>query len=212
VVLVTTAPPERPWPARLTDTIGAEIKRLRQEKKWTTEELAARVTNAGLRYTRDQVVNLERTPGRRNNITRGEVTIFAAVLGVPPAFLVAPVGSPGPIEYLPGRTTDPWHAYLWFTGQGADTLLGDDRERFPEENRDVAIALDAFRRHHDAVIKLDMSVRHAESGDPAAERMVDAYTDVVVAVRNEIRSRGWTPPLLPPEVEDQVEQAEKAAR
>jgi transcriptional regulator with XRE-family HTH domain len=209
---MTTDPPERPWPARLTDNISAEVKRLRQERKWTTEELAERVTRAGLRYTRDQVVNLERTPGRRTTITVGEIITFAAVLGVPPAFLVAPVGSSEQIEYLPGRTTDPWHAYLWFIGQGANDLLEDKRDLFPVEHRDVASALNVFRRHHQQVVSLDMAIRHAADGDASAIQTADAYTTAVVAIRNEIRSRGWTPPLLPPEVKEQVERAEEAAR
>lgn len=191
----------RSWPGQLTEIAGAQIKRHRQAQKLTTEQLAARVTSAGFKCSRDQVVNLERKSGRRQSITVGEIIIFAAVLGLPPAVLLIPIGSSDPVEYLPGRGTDAWAAYQWFTGSGSDALVGD--AWFPTQLDEATLQLNVYRRHTDAVRHLDAAAQRGESS--AAE----GYRAAVAAIRNEIRAHGWHPPSLPLTVNTMVEQAEE---
>jgi transcriptional regulator with XRE-family HTH domain len=102
------------WPARLAARVGQSIARVRKERKMTAQALAKACADLGLPIGRVVIANLER--GHRETITVGELMALAAALDVPPVTLVFPVGEPGEVEYLPGRTADAWDAALWFSG------------------------------------------------------------------------------------------------
>ena len=203
---------ERPWPAPLTDITGQEIKKYRQLQGLTADELAQRVTKAGLRYTRDQLINLEREKGRRTSVSVGEVLVFAAVLGVPPAFLITPVGGSQTVEYLKGRTADPWNAFRWFHGgDGGGLLDGADSEIFASQDSDVFAMLNAYNNHDAAVVAYALAlveIRDPDEPQKIVERQVDKLA-VLIARRDAMRARGWTPPPLRPDIAAHVAQVEK---
>jgi transcriptional regulator with XRE-family HTH domain len=199
-----------PWPAQLTSIAGAEIKRHRTARKMSAEELAKKVTSLGYDYSRDQIVNLERTKTRRTSITLGEAIAFGAALGVPPAMLLFPVEG-GDIEILPGRNVDAWHAYSWFTGLGASTLTDDIAEQIDE----VALKLNAYRNHDNAVLELSLiastSCEDPDEAETQRRRFADKL-ETLLARRDAIRARGWEPPRVPLDIKRQVEEAEKGSQ
>lgn len=195
----------RPWPAQLTRATGRQVQYYRKMRELTAEELAKRITDLGLPYTRDQVVNLERKD-RRTTITVGEIIALGAVLGVPPALLIMPIGEESELEVIPDRTFDAWNAYLWFTGLGADTLLGDT---FPPEVEDVVIRLNVFRRHQNALADYALACSSGDPDDDSTGRMRRLALSSLVAIRNEIRSYAWSTPWLPSDLKAAVEAAEQ---
>lgn len=79
--------------ARQTERVMAAVKRARQARDWTAEQLAAEMAAVGVPWTRDTVVNLENS--RRKHIALHEVTALAYVLGVQsPLDLLVPDGVP----------------------------------------------------------------------------------------------------------------------
>lgn len=104
------------WPADLTRLIGRQVRKYREQRGMSAEQLAEAVQAIGVPYTRSQVTNLE--ANRRTTITLGEVLAFARVLDVPPVLLFLPIGGHEDVEILPGVEANPWAAYRWITGQG----------------------------------------------------------------------------------------------
>jgi hypothetical protein len=118
------------------------------------------------------------------------------------------------VEYLPGRFTDAWHAYKWIAGLGAEELLANaDPEVFTPQHDDVALKLNAFRNHDIAVLDYSTALVELRSADPDeaefAQRAAADKLTILLRSRELIWVRGWTPPLLPPDIRADVEQAEK---
>lgn len=115
----------------------------------TAEQLAAKISAAGLRYTRAQVTNLEL--GNREAVGVGELLILARVLGVPPLLLITPVGHVDVVEPLPGVEVHTWAAAKWITGEAPwPTYDADDQGYYttPEDFKNWQKAgLDLFRQH-----------------------------------------------------------------
>jgi hypothetical protein len=61
------------------------------------------------------IANLEN--GRRDSIGIAEVLVLALALNVPPVLLLFPIGRASQVEVLPGKTTCPWSAAEWFSGE-----------------------------------------------------------------------------------------------
>jgi transcriptional regulator with XRE-family HTH domain len=195
---------DRPWPASLTSSIGGQIKRYRQERGYTSAELAKLVSDAGLPYTRDQVVNLERTSGRRTSVTVGELMAFAAALGVAPALLIAPVGDSALIEYLPGHRAEPWRVFTWVTEGSEDLMV---RAGFPAVEP-ISALLSAYHAHQHAVADLTMLLSMAERNldeSEATRNRIEDKIEVLVARRDAMRARGWSPPTLSPDINELVD-------
>lgn len=197
-----------PWPKRLTEVTGRQVRKYRELRKISASELADNVGELmGGKYTRAQVTNLEAS--RRRTVTVGEIIALGAVLGVPPTFLVTPIGFE-PVELLPGLGVDTWSAYQWFTGLGADSLF-EDETFFQPRVEDVTPRLDAFRKHQSAVADLAVAVdmQRLDRADASTEHLIRVATNAVVARRDDIRGKGWHPPALPASVRDVVEASEK---
>ena len=80
-------PRSRYVPRQRTDrnSIGAAVKRLRQQQDLTQEDLAGRAAAVGWNISRDAVKRIER--GERE-ITDIELRLLAAALRVPPAIVL----------------------------------------------------------------------------------------------------------------------------
>lgn len=174
----------------------------------TADDLAEAVTDLGMPYSRAQVTNLE--ADRRTSVTVGEIIAFGAVLGVPPAFLVMPVGDHEPVEFLPRRLADAWNAWRWFTGDGADTLA----VVHPRQHDDVARKFNAYRTHDYAAIELSLLAMTSHEDEYEQRRADQRFADkleTLLARRDALRARKWAVPPVPLDIRRQVESAEKAA-
>lgn len=103
------------WPERFTAGIAAQIRRYREAKGWSFQQLADACTDRGYRTLRTTLANLEN--GRRKSITVHELVVIADALDVPAVELLFPGLPEGDLEYLPGRTSIAWQALRRFTGE-----------------------------------------------------------------------------------------------
>lgn len=103
------------WQGRLTAMIAREIRRHRDRRKLSAQQLADRTAEFGMPIPRNVLANLE--SGRRDTVSVAEVLTLAAVLGVAPMELICPVGYDEQIELLPGRMMDPLQASRWVDGE-----------------------------------------------------------------------------------------------
>jgi transcriptional regulator with XRE-family HTH domain len=197
---------ERTWPAELTHATGRAIRRYREERRMSAEHLAEAISTLGLRYTRTQVSNLE--TGRRESITVGELMAFAAVLEVPPALLLFPIGTDNPVPILPGQMTNPWMAYQCFigeyvlsravTGPGTSSaerpILADTPRWLPKlPDRDNPIAI--YRQHDNALVAYLTTRDHNPTRD-----LSERHLTMLAAARIEMHRHRWTLPEIPPAV------------
>jgi hypothetical protein len=103
------------WQGRVTRMVAREIRRYRDERKMSAQQLADRTAELGMEVPRSVIANLE--SGRRETVTVPEVLVLAAALQVAPMELLCPVGFDEQIEMLPGRMMDPLTASRWVDGE-----------------------------------------------------------------------------------------------
>lgn len=103
------------WQRRVTRTVAREIRRYRDERKLSAQQLADRTAELGMGIPRSVLANLE--SGRRETVTVPEILVLAAALEVAPIELFCPVGFDEQIEILPGRMVDPLSASRWVDGE-----------------------------------------------------------------------------------------------
>ena len=205
-VLMTRA---RPWPSEQTRLTGAEVRRYR-EGRMTADQLAAAVTDLGMRYTRAQVTNLE--AGRRDSITTGELAILSAALGVPRLLLEYPLGRVDVVEVLPGIEVSPLVALHWAeTGRlgarYADVvqLARDDVAHLIKRYRRHAELIEAWWDARGRMLYTRHGPQRGEGDDAAAElaRIEQEQRFLVGSLwdlRDAMRSRKLIPPELPAEL------------
>lgn len=101
-----------------TQTFAARVRQYRTDRGWSARVLAEKCQEAGLKWERDVVANLE--SGRRTSVTLDELLILALVLNVPPILLVTPLGTKDEQQVAPNVRATPWDVYRWFLGEIAD--------------------------------------------------------------------------------------------
>jgi transcriptional regulator with XRE-family HTH domain len=99
----------------MTAVVAREVRRHRDRRRLSAQQLADRTADFGMPVPRNVLANLE--SGRRDTISVAEVLVLAAVLGVSPMELICPVGYDTEIEILPGRKMDPQQASRWVDGE-----------------------------------------------------------------------------------------------
>jgi hypothetical protein len=150
------------WQGRLTAVIAREVRRHRDRRRLSAQQLADRTAEFGMAIPRNVLANLE--SGRRDTITVAEVLVLAGVLGVSPMELICPVGYDEEIEILPGREMDPLKASRWLDGQRILDVTGPTANlRVPSLGEESGISL--VEQHAavlDEVYKHDGQVVRAE--------------------------------------------------
>ncbi|MFJ6566460.1 helix-turn-helix domain-containing protein [Streptomyces sp. NPDC091292] len=115
---------QREWSERLAGVVARELRRHREARGMSAQQLADACTAAGLSIQRSVIANFEN--GRRASVSVAEVLMFAHVLDVPPVSLICPIGYMHEVEVLPGVTTDPYRAATWVSGT---SFMGEERGR-----------------------------------------------------------------------------------
>ncbi|MEW2633310.1 helix-turn-helix transcriptional regulator [Streptomyces sp. NPDC048389] len=182
------------WMARVSKTVARELRRHRQARGMSAQQLADACEALGAPIPRTVISNIEN--GRRGQITFAEVCLLAAALKIPPTVLGFPVGYLEEVEYLPGKMASPLEAADWWNGEpGAEEW-----------------ALTALRKHH----RLESQIRRlykqiweqaiadyrwqGEPGGPeasAAREVAEELTAELHELRDEIAGRGLVLPPLP---------------
>ncbi|MDV5147214.1 helix-turn-helix transcriptional regulator [Streptomyces sp. SBC-4] len=117
------------WSERYAKGVAAELRRHRELRGMSAQELADACASIGAPIQRSVIANLEN--GRRASVGIAEVMAFAAALKIPPISLIVPLGYESEVEILPGVKKDPYMAAYWImgmTGPEPDGLLADDYE------------------------------------------------------------------------------------
>ncbi|MFD5050842.1 helix-turn-helix domain-containing protein [Streptomyces tendae] len=110
-----TQDPEPDWSARLSLSVAREVRRHRQAKGLSAQQLSERCSSLGMPIQRSVLANLE--SGRRTTVTIAEVLVLAAALEIPPTSLIVPVGYEEEFEALPGVRGESYDWALWVAGE-----------------------------------------------------------------------------------------------
>lgn len=215
-----------PWSARLTRQVAGEIKRWRDVRGLSAQQLADACDAIGHPVPRSVIANLEN--GRRESITVAELLVLAQALAVPAVQLVVPIGSTEEVEILPGRSVSAEDAMLWFTGW-RDLFKAESTARAGHGREDSATGLHEWYEsgYDDAGYPVHRYAEHrqlvdewAKAVDKARKRLPEAaaanspaFRDEVAHlresvervlrnIRDDMRRRGLTVlPALPPGLE-----------
>jgi len=104
------------WSTRVTGEIIAEVKRLREKRRWSAQQLSEECKRLGFSLSRSTIADLEN--GRRMHFGIPELLVLARALDVPPLMLLFRVGAEEQTELLPGEYRAPFRAAEWFSDQG----------------------------------------------------------------------------------------------
>ncbi|MBN1172709.1 MAG: helix-turn-helix domain-containing protein [Micromonosporaceae bacterium] len=192
-----------------TRHFAMSVRRHRSARGWTQPQLAERCQEAGLRWDRSIIANVE--AGRRASVSLQEVLTLAYVFGVPPLLLLFPVGRSSEIEILPGQSVNTWAAAKWFTGEGQfprgiGEQASEDAETEPDEDpREAEMAPIVLYRKHDSLMRqwilTALNAEHLRQAMP--EKSADYFERAscigndLTLVRSEIRRHGLRVPPLP---------------
>lgn len=113
-------------PARPTSVIASRIRALRLRHGWTADQLAERMTDAGVPWTRIVVTKME--TGRRPSVSVEEWLALALVLDVAPVHLLVPTDDEAR-AYAVSPSRPPigaWEAREWIRGRVPLETLGQD--------------------------------------------------------------------------------------
>lgn len=209
------------WPARLVKLIAGEIKRWRDIRGMSAQQLAEACEALGHPIPRSVLANLE--SGRRETISVPELLVLAEVLKVPPVLLVFPVGrkDTAEVEALPDANMPTWEAAKWFIGEAPSPYLMHDPDRTDsphevwEEWQRVASPLEMYRSHErfqrewtrakmngfrarqevETLSEEERAGRLAEAGE--ADRLTRTLENTLWHVRQRMREHGiGLPPLV----------------
>jgi transcriptional regulator with XRE-family HTH domain len=213
-------------PIGLTGAIARRVRALREERRWSAEDLAERLTAAGVPTKRAALANLEN--GRRRDITVAELFALSRVLCVPPILLFGE-----PLDTVPLGATDDGDSMTtvelldWFAGVMLPMAIDQDGTAC-SDYESAAAPLAAHRRHSELLDR----VLDAHLDLPAGSGL-DRFREPVKELarhRVDMRERGereeaqrehdkgpdrrwrWRPPDLYEEVADAVEDAEQRVR
>lgn len=106
---------QQPWPERLARGVARELRRHRERRGLSAQELSDECTRLGMPIQRSVIANFEN--GRRASVGVAELLVFAAALKIPAVWLIAPMGFEPRMEFLPNEETDSYAAAAWFSGE-----------------------------------------------------------------------------------------------
>lgn len=105
--------PPTDWAEEQAQRIARTVRALRGKR--SAQWLADQTEALGYTVTRSVISDLEL--GRRRYVTTAEISVLAAALTVPPAFLIYPEQPDGLVEVLPGTGVPSTRAVMWFSGE-----------------------------------------------------------------------------------------------
>jgi transcriptional regulator with XRE-family HTH domain len=192
--------------------IAGEVRRYRQERHMSGQQLADRCAELGMPIARAVLANLE--SGRRDSVSMAEILVLARALRVPPVLLVFPLGREETMEVLPDQWVTPWDALRWFSGERwrgifsgeLASVLGVPERQEIELFRDHEFAVDQWS---DNLRDLNHALESAQSADTEPLRNVftrraDSLTEQlqederhIRETRERLRAKNLIPPPLP---------------
>lgn len=203
------------WPMRFTAGIARQIRRYREGKGWSLQQLADECTQLGHPTLDTALANME--SGQQGSIAAHELVAIAAALKIPPVMLLFPGLAYESVEALPGVAAPAQSAAQWFSGEEPlmmfeDTDIGrvaafdlDDYEEWISASEPLRL----IRRHQQIVHDWERKRRLFDTtGKSEAETeqilsefslAIDDLLERLSDVRRRMREVGMTlPPVLDP--------------
>ncbi|MFC5951288.1 helix-turn-helix domain-containing protein [Pseudonocardia lutea] len=112
------------WEKELVRCIADEVRRYRNKRRMSAQQLADRCRDLGYDIPRSVLANLESY--RRKSVSLAELLVLAEALEVPPVLLISRFGQVDSVEILPDRNVHPWHVVEWISGD--EPLPGSEPE------------------------------------------------------------------------------------
>ncbi|MFE6817067.1 helix-turn-helix domain-containing protein [Streptomyces sp. NPDC057677] len=149
------------WAARLALVTATQLRRYRELRGLSAQQLADACTRLGHPIQRSVIANFEN--GRRGQVSTAEVIIFAAALEISPIYLIFPSGTDEVVEGLPGVVSDPYDWSLWFCGENAtvaDGAANVQGDRWPLDFvRELIPSLVALRQIREEIESFEVARR-----------------------------------------------------
>ncbi|MDJ0337621.1 helix-turn-helix transcriptional regulator [Cryobacterium sp. PH31-O1] len=209
------------WEVRFTKGIVRTIAHYRDLRGLTTEQLAAKCSEALGEPGKIKGNTLNGLfAGKRKSIGMAEMLVFARALDVPPIFLMLPMATGDDVEIGPGESIHAYAAYCYVTAVPRQPLeykleTRTYRELGPWDNSTVI--LDTLARHETAINQLRMAteewlgsrlvieetkgkVRYAPKWDEEHEALCRDRLQTIADARFKLRAKGVTPPPIPPAI------------
>jgi transcriptional regulator with XRE-family HTH domain len=102
------------WPGELHKRVALAVKRARERRGISAQQLADTTADLGYPVTRNTLTNYEN--GRKQSLDVAELMVLAMALEVPPIMLLYGGHPDDPIEVTPGHTIPTVGALAWFSG------------------------------------------------------------------------------------------------
>ena len=185
---------EAEWEKELVRTVADEVRRYRNKRRLSAQQLSERCRELGYDIPRSVLANLESY--RRKSVSLAELLVLAEALEVPPVLLISRFGQADLIEILPDRRVHPWHAIEWVSGD----------KQLPEsdhENRSsfgLIYSFKLFLKHLDrfdravkywqAIKKREIKRRENETVAQHIRDLANAEDDVHLS-REAVRNAEW---------------------
>jgi transcriptional regulator with XRE-family HTH domain len=198
---------QQEWAKREAAGIGERVAYFRDRSRISAQELAERCAALGFpSISRVVIAKLE--TGRREAVSTAELKVLAAALAVPPVMLLFPLGQAEAVEALPGRVVHPWDGVRWLTGEIPDLDGGQGDGSSP-------VSLYSLHYHLVSQWPLERAAAAAavkavsEAAAPEARREAEEMAASALAladggylrtIRNTMRTLGYLPPELPPDL------------
>jgi transcriptional regulator with XRE-family HTH domain len=182
------------WPARYTRAVADEVRRWRNAREMSAQQLADECTKRGVPIQRSVIANLE--SGRRPLVNVTELLAIAAVLDVPPLQLLVPLGHAEEVEIRPGEpAVHSWEAAQRFTGEspypGGRAVI----ELFREHDRLVYFLRQAWQRY------LQPPTGPSLGGSSGIDQIaIENLLRPLIRLREDMTDRGLTPPPWPDDI------------
>lgn len=158
------------WSANLAHMIAGEVRRRREARKMSAQQLSDACAALGYPIHRSVLANFEN--GRRPTISVAELLVIARALDIAPVLLLFPVGYADEVEMLPGDFKPPLTAVSWVAGdvqrtRGVDVATASDyqlaaRERDYLRELERAIELGYHLPETAAELRREVEKRRAE--------------------------------------------------
>lgn len=194
---------ENDWPKSLTRAQGKAIRHYRELAGLKHEELARKLTEAGLPMQRTTLVNIEQ--GLRKSLSVPEILAIGYVLDVPPGMLIAPLGLQPKVEAVSGQEIDTWRALGWISGE---LKFGEGLHPSSTSERTIG---QEIRSHYSAIQELVedlVTSRHVleVSDNPVylaeARRRAAAQSELLSQHLDILSKKDMALPQLPHQIED----------
>jgi transcriptional regulator with XRE-family HTH domain len=218
------------WPRHVTGIVATEMRRWREKRGLSAQQLSERTRELGYQVPRSVIANLENN--RRDTVSVAELLILAAALDVPPTMLITAVGLEESIEILPTVSTTTWRARGWLLGAVHPDYSSFSLARWQEARRVIAL-YDVHRllvrEHQQITARIKRLTEHNELDAADAVRLASsarqrrallndvvnelAYSmDRIRTHRNLIRNEGFLLPSLPPGLASLLKETDSTGR